>query len=383
MNIRRQVSRSSRLLLLLGLFFCLYGEARADFFPRKSFQPYTANGYYPFWSEGWVALERRVFVDAQGIPYVMYETGKSYNTTTISLFALRAYDRFLEHGRARDKDEFLHLANWIATNQTETCGCWYHDFDFIYPLLNETIHKPWTSAMTQGLAISVMARAYVVTHEARYLETAERGLLPFSRKVEQRGVARSLWIFANAEENTATQFYEEYPTEPHPTYTLNGFMFSLIGLYDLSRLPNARAEALFQQGLRGLRIVVPHYDLGDGSSYDLVHLTSPPHPVHRDVGYHLVHITLLNALGSATGDSRLLWYRDQWNSYGMPLQASGLWLEHFGVWLLFRETIPFLLVVLIFMVACLKGFRFLWLLNGKRQRSRRSLIRASLVANGG
>jgi hypothetical protein len=330
-----------------------------------------------------VALERRVFVDPQGIPYVMYETGKSYNTTTISLFALRAYDRFLEHGRTKDKDEFLHLANWIATNQTETCGCWYHDFDLTYPLLNETIRKPWTSAMTQGLAISVMARAYVLTREPRYFEAAGRGLLPFSRKVEQRGVARGLWISANAADSELAQFYEEYPTEPHPTYTLNGFMFSLIGLYDVSRLPNAQADELFQRGLRALRIVVPLYDLGDGSSYDLVHLTSPPRPVHRDVGYHLVHITLLNALGSATGDSKLLWYRDQWNSYGMPLQASGLWLEHFGVWLLFRETIPLILAMLVFTIACLKGFRFLWLLIGKRQASRKSMVGAALVANGG
>ncbi|HTQ97087.1 MAG TPA: hypothetical protein VMH89_09780, partial [Candidatus Acidoferrum sp.] len=54
--------------------------------------------------------------------------------------------------------------------------------------------------------------------------------------------------------------------------------------------------------------------------------------------YHLVHITLLNALGSATGDSDLLWYRDHWNSFGSGLEPSFLWLQHLAIWLLLRHT---------------------------------------------
>lgn len=367
--------------MFLAALHASCGQARADFFRQKSFKPYVGNGYYPFWSQSWVALERRVFVDGKGIPYVNYTTFNSYNTTTISLFALQAYDRFVERGNAKDKIQFLRLAEWIATNQTEECGCWYHDFDFTYPLLNETIRKPWISAMTQGLAISVMTRAYLLTGNVRYAQVAERALIPFSRKVEQGGIARSFSITGNGDDSGQTQFYEEYPTGPHPTYTLNGFMFSLIGLYDLSLLPNSRAEDLFQKGLRTLRVAVPLYDLGDGSSYDLVHLTRPPKPVHHDLGYHLVHITLLNALGSATGDSNLLWYRDQWNSYGMPLQANGLWLEHLGVWLLFRQTIPLVIGVMVSFAACLGGFRVLWFHRSRHRKARKSMIRQSVLVS--
>lgn len=368
---------------MLAMLLGLCGQARADFFPKKSFKPYAANGYYPFWSKSWVGLERRVFVDSQGIPYVNYNTGKSYNATTISLFALLAHNRFLERGQAKDKEEFLHLANWIAAHQTNECGCWYHDFDFTYPVLDETIHKPWISAMTQGLAISVMTRAYVLTRDTRYLQTAELGLIPFSRKVEEGGVVRNLSILANLDRRGETWFYEEYPTQPDPTYTLNGFMFSLLGLYDLSRLQSPRAEELLQDGLRALRVMVPLYDMGDGSSYDLIHLTRPPRSVHRDTGYHLVHITLLNAIGSATGDGDLLWYRDRWNSYGVPLEATGLWLKHFGVWLLFRQTVLLLFGVLVILAACFRVVRFWFLLKNKKQQEANPTDEPSLLVSHG
>lgn len=377
------ISKLAGFAVFSALLSLLCGQARASFFPEERFKPYTANGYYPFWSKSWVGLERRVFVDDQGIPYVNYRTGNSYNTTTISLFALHAYDRFLDGGRAKDREEFLRLAIWISAHQTQECGCWYHDFDFTYPNLDETIHKPWISAMTQGLAISVMTRASILTRDARYLETAERALLPFSRKVEQGGVARTLSLFANLDGKEERQFYEEYPTQPDPTYTLNGFMFALLGLYDLSQLSNSRASELLQNGLRALRVILPLYDLGDGSAYDLIHLTRPPRPLHRDTGYHLVHITLLNALGSATGDKNLTWYRDHWNSYGMPLEADGIWLEHFGVWLLFRRTIPAVFGMLIIVALCVTGLRFLLLRRFRRQKEGRSFGPSSLLVTSG
>jgi heparosan-N-sulfate-glucuronate 5-epimerase len=365
-------NRKLRVVLLLIFFLTFLGEARADLFPEKSFKVYHSNGSYPLWSKSWVGLERRVFIDGEGIPYVNYDTGKSYNTTTISLFGLLAYNRFLDTGSAADKEDFLRLAKWIARHQDESCGCWYHDFDFTYLTLGETLHKPWISAMTQGLAISMMTRAYHLTWDPHYLAVAEKSLLPFSRNVEDGGVARPFRIGGVSSPCVNCQFYEEYPTQPDATYTLNGFMFSLLGLYDLAQTPNAQAEELFQKGLRTLQVALPLYDLGTGSAYDLGHLTRPPRPIHSDLGYHLVHLVLLNAIGSATEDANLLWYRDHWNSYGNLWDVSELWLVHFGVWLVFRRTALVLVTGLI-----LTG-RFLWIAFSMWRRRRSAAADSSL-----
>ena len=46
--------------------------------------------------------------------------------------------------------------------------------------------------------------------------------------------------------DAAQPFYEEYPTLP-PNLTLNGFMFALLGLYDLSTISLVATRAACTQ----------------------------------------------------------------------------------------------------------------------------------------
>src|SRR5690606_23362682 len=99
-------------------------------------------------------------------------------------------------------------------------------------------------------------------------------------------------------------FFLEYQTEPD-VYTLNGFMFTLLGLYDWTTLTNSKlARSLFEEGIRTLEKILPYYDLGTITSYDLSYITHvrpdfvvpiEPHVVPR---YHAVHISQLQALNS-------------------------------------------------------------------------------------
>ena len=72
-------------------------------------------------------------------------------------------------------------------------------------------------------------------------------------------------------------WYEEYPFE-EGLFVLNGFMYSLIGLYDLSSASSAPQEArdeakeLFDEGIVSLKALLPLYDNGKGSNYDLQHV---------------------------------------------------------------------------------------------------------------
>src|SRR5271168_302101 len=324
-------------LLVLMLVLSAGSQARADYFPRDEFKTYHSEGRYPFWNSTWLSLDPRVRFDSQGIPIVGYGALPSYNPVTIAAFGLLAYNKFEEHANTRDRVFFLKMADWLVAHQESKCGCWYYDFDFSYLTLDDTIEKPWTSAMAQGLAISVMTRAYFLTNDSSYVRVAQRALLPFHKTVEDGGVNRSFSLAAGAAPDGENSFYEEYPTMHAPSFTLNGFMFALVGLYDLSQLNNQDAEELFRQGLHTLRVALPLYDLGDGSSYDLGHLTRPPRGVHQDDGYHLIHITLLNALGTATLDPTLLWYRDHWNGYGTSFGTEVIWLRRVAYWLMRQQ----------------------------------------------
>lgn len=122
-------------------------------------------------------------------------------------------------------------------------------------------------------------------------------------------------------------WYEEYPTVPS-IFVLNGFIYSLFGLYDLGQVcatlphqepgngerqnPNQenggkekgdacrRANALFEEGVRSLEALLALYDSGSGSFYDLRHYSLagavPPNVARWD--YHSTHINQLLALYS-------------------------------------------------------------------------------------
>ena len=159
-----------------------------------------------------------------------------------------------------------------------------------------TLQPGWSSAMAQGQGISVMVRAAQTTGEARFWKAAQKGLLPFHCMTTEGGVKN---IFHN-------QFvwYEEYPFE-EGLFVLNGFMYSLIGLYDLSSAKGAPAEAreeakeLFDQGIVSLKALLPLYDNGKGSNYDLQHVVKKVRgPNRARWDYHTVHIQQLNLFKS-------------------------------------------------------------------------------------
>lgn len=123
--------------------------------------------------------------------------------------------------------------------------------------------------MGQGHAISLLARAYHHSKgDSRYLRAAVDGMKPFRVPSKQGGVlAKFLGKF---------DWYEEYPTTP-ASFVLNGFIYSLLGLYDLNAtapLTMAKeARSLYDQGMISLKKMLVLFDTGSGTIYDLRHFT--------------------------------------------------------------------------------------------------------------
>jgi D-glucuronyl C5-epimerase C-terminus len=117
---------------------------------------------------------------------------------------------------------------------------------------------PWTSGLSQGTALQVLARAYSRFKEAPDLVAAQQALGIFQTPPPQ-GV-RVI--------TPAGALYAEYTYAPSDRI-LNGFIQSLVGLYDYTSITQDQlGEQLFEAGDAEARAIVPMYDTGSWSLYD-------------------------------------------------------------------------------------------------------------------
>jgi hypothetical protein len=117
---------------------------------------------------------------------------------------------------------------------------------------------PWTSGLSQGTAIQVLARAWSRFKDPAYLTAAQQALGIFSAR-PPAGVRVA---------TRAGAHYAEYTFAPSDRI-LNGFIQALVGLYDYASLTgDPRGLRLFEAGDAEARLEVPRYDTGGWSLYD-------------------------------------------------------------------------------------------------------------------
>jgi heparosan-N-sulfate-glucuronate 5-epimerase len=245
--------------------------------------------------------------DAAGIPvipsYIDVEPRRlHYYPIAIGQYALAIFHTWLGSGREQDQRRFLDLADWFVEHQAEN-GCWYADTDV--PLYG--LRAPWPSAMAQGRGLSVLARAWQCSSDARYIEGARRALATFSVPLERGGITDTC---------NGRITYEEYPAQPAP-HVLNGMIFALFGLWDLVRAEpdDPRAAAFFERGAATVEALLPLYDTGWWSLYDLYHLeaASPRNPCTAH--YHDIHIKQLMVMHAITGRDTFDDFARRWAAY--------------------------------------------------------------------
>jgi hypothetical protein len=222
------------------------------------------------------------------------------NHVTVAQLALGAWQM-----RGED-DAWLQVfsdgAAWLAETLEDGGGLPYL---FAMPH-TYAINPPWYSAMAQGQAASVFVRAVLSLGDDRYIEAAELATRPLTME--------NSTIVAHTPEGPVLQ---EYPTQP-PSHVLNGWMFALWGLYDVTILAERAgriapaARRAFLDGTAALVSRIDLYDAGLGwSRYDLyphrlVHVASP--------FYHLLHVALLNATADLTGETALREKAAEWDA---------------------------------------------------------------------
>jgi hypothetical protein len=124
---------------------------------------------------------------------------------------------------------------------------------------------PWTSALSQGTALQALARAWSITKQQRYQTAAQQALGIFK-------AAPPEGVLAPASGPAAApgpgRWYMQYSYAPRE-YILNGFIQSLVGLYDYTRLTgDPLGEQLFEAGDAQARAQVSRFDTSAWSKYD-------------------------------------------------------------------------------------------------------------------
>ena len=123
---------------------------------------------------------------------------------------------------------------------------------------------PWTSGLSQGTGIEVLARAYSRFKEPALLSAAQQALGIF-RAAPPQGVSVK---------TPAGATYAEYTYAPSERI-LNGFIQALVGLYEYTAITHDPVGlALFEAGDAEARVEVPHYDTGHWSLYQPGELSS-------------------------------------------------------------------------------------------------------------
>lgn len=241
-------------------------------------------------------------------------------------WALGAWERFVggegdtwrDAAMAAGRDS---LSRMVPTGAYE--GSWLHWRPMPHTY---RIDPPWASGIAQGEGASLFARLYVDSGEDRFRDAALAALEPLRVPVADGGLMTEL--------GDGLPFFEEYPTVP-PSMVLNGAIFALLGFRDAAvLLDDGQARDWWQRGLEGLLSVLPRYDTGRWSRYDLY-----PHPIANVASgaYHLLHVRQLEILARITADPRPAQMRRRWQGY-MDKRGSGA--RAFAQKAAFRTMLP-------------------------------------------
>lgn len=239
-------------------------------------------------------------LDSNGIPRVWNRvTGVAYRPAFVAMYGLNNLSHYLRGRGQAYLDVFLNQVEWLeehAIIRADGAVVWPHDFDLREGSV--LLRAPWLSANVQGLVISALVRGWRITRRPRLLELLKGSARVYHLDWEDNGIRIG---------SEGHVVYTEFPGVPAPG-VMDGFMTSLLGLYDLYvETGDPAVKELFEEGTKGLRHFLPRWDYRKKwTVYSNRCYLCPP-------GYHYLNRVLLSALARVTGDSCFAEYAEAWD----------------------------------------------------------------------
>lgn len=218
---------------------------------------------------------------------IPYTTEYTYFPVHIALYALSCY----QHEQFND---FNNQIQYLHEELTE--GVWLNQYTPPY----YSVDIPWVHGIAQSMGLSALLRAYDYTGERCYKDDAVSVLQSYDRSVVDKGIRY---------EDEYGVWFEEYALTD-PPHVLNGFLFTLFGLYELYiYADNLHAKELFDVGCKTLMNTLCLFDTGKWSLYRL----NTPHL--SPLNYHRLHINQLHVLYQLSGIVFFNKIVERWKNY--------------------------------------------------------------------
>ncbi|MFU0504180.1 D-glucuronyl C5-epimerase family protein [Pseudaminobacter sp. NGMCC 1.201702] len=278
---------------------------------RAQITEHTATGDYLNSGMDVCAASNYLKPDAEGIflinvtkGVIKGEDGWFYDPVLLAQCGLKAHGKWL---RTNDQN-YLNVAIQNGRKLLELqndVGAFPYSYRWWYYVTNQLLQAGWTSAMAQGQAMSLFVRLYDATKDEAFIAAGKKALAYMLTPTTSGGVMTTLADLDPSLKDYV--FFEEIVTQPRDNYILNGYMFALLGLYDWSQVPaqikadQAIAKNFFDRGIVTLERILPYYDMGGMTAYDLTHFTfNNARNLYLSASYHSVHVYQLHALYTIT-----------------------------------------------------------------------------------
>ena len=269
----------------------------------------------------------KIFVDEYGIPYSDYGTYNGidigqqrsilsvaerglwyWNTFTLGNdHVILSYDwnrwpvnKNLNPAKADDGKNFMiYCADWLVENvvKIDDFCVWKHPYAMSY-----NTSPGWRSAHSQAVGMQLLSRTAEITNNNYYNTFYDDLIQAYFVAIEDGGLLdRNI---------PGVTWYEKFadPDNKRPKI-LNGMLFTIIGLLDIANRNNkSRASELAHDGIESVFKLLPKFDLGDWSAYDIYGKRASNH-------YHQIHIKLLDKLFNITDQIDFANWRDRFISY--------------------------------------------------------------------
>ena len=260
-----------------------YTEARARVIDELSLARYLSSKPSPPYLIDYRGKTSWPLTDSTGIIQLPYPApiGCQHNPEAAFQTALGWHDLYLESNSLEAREHFLRYARTYLSQQTDE-----GDFPYLFDYFE--FKAPWSSALAQSRGASVMLRAYLLTKDNAFAESARAALSKFGVMADQGGYRHDIV--------PGRPMFEEYPRFGH--FTLNGFMVALMGCYEVAHwLDDRQAKELWDIGLEtlnseGQRFFLPWWTLYDLDNRGRLSNVNSPFYHQMIRGYFEVLVTL-------------------------------------------------------------------------------------------
>lgn len=201
---------------------------------------------------------------------------------------------------------FISMSDWVVEHISYQHNKAHLLYNFNWPyenLKSGVIKAPWWSGLTDGYALLLLSRAYILSGNHTYKAAADLLYESVTSTIQDGGSLLYLpdgnkWIIEYVDTTIESQYLPR---------VLNGMIYATFGVFAYEKT-FPRGRTFRKDLLQAIKKHVADYDLGWWTGYDLIGNVA-------NIKYHRIHVALLEDLYRLTGDIYYKKIQEKWKRY--------------------------------------------------------------------